>query len=137
MDILSSRRATSPDKNNKNEQQKEIGKDFYERYFEKDIAAKLSNTEKTSKIAAAITCATALGGSDGSMENSNMTAGWSIETREGNTCRLSGAGMVDGVQSTNDSNRAERGGRIGILAVILKIAKIHEIQRGHVKNIDR
>ena len=61
-----------------------------------------------------------------------MTAGWSIETGEGNKYRISGAGMVDGVQSTNDSNRAERGGRIGILAVILKIAKLHDIKRGHV-----
>ena len=73
--------------NNTAKQQKENGTDFYERYFEKDMEAKFSNIEKTSKIAAAITCATALGGSDGSMVNSTMTAGWSIETREGNACR--------------------------------------------------
>ena len=96
------------------------------------MEAKFLNIEKTSKIAAVITCATTLGGSDGSMANSSMTAGWAIETREGNACRILGAGMVDGVKSTNDSNRAERGGRIGILAVILKIAKMHELSLIHI-----
>ena len=62
-----------------------------------------------------------------------MIVGWTIETSEGNQCRISGSGMVDEAQSTNDSNRAERGGRIGILAVILKIAKLHDIKKGHVK----
>ena len=62
-----------------------------------------------------------------------MTAGWSAETNEGSRCRISGAGMVDGAQTTNDSNRAERGGRIGILAVVLKIEKIHNITKGQIK----
>ena len=60
---------------NKSEKKQEKGEDFYERFYETDIDTKHSNIEKTSKIAAAITCATALGGSDGSMENSKMTAG--------------------------------------------------------------
>ena len=64
------------------------------------------NIEKTSKTAAAITCATALGGSDRSM-GKKKASGWSIEIREGNRCYISGAGMVDGAQSTNDPNRAK------------------------------
>ena len=114
-------------------EQPEKGEDFFERYFEPNYESKILNIENTSKIAAAITCTTAVGGSDGSMKKNKRTAGWSIETNEGSRCRISGAGMVDGVQNTNDSNRAERGGRVGILAVVLKIAKMHNITKGHIK----
>ena len=88
---------------------------------------------KLAKLAAAIHCGTAVGGSDGSVVNQEMVLGWALENKEGMNCRIEGAGIVDGDPKTNDSTRAERGGRANILGVILHLAREFDIQKGHVK----
>ena len=85
------------------------------------------------KIAAAIHCCTATGGSDGSLKNGEMMIGWALESNEGEKCRIAGGGMVDGDTKTNDSTRAERGGRIAILAAICHVAQKYSLERGHVR----
>mgnify|MGYP005633633487 CR=1 FL=1 len=58
------------------------------------------------RLAAAIHCRTAVGGSDGSLKDGEMIIGWALETREGKECRIEGSGIVDGDTATNDSTRA-------------------------------
>ena len=84
------------------------------------------------KIAASIQCTTALAGLDGSLTEGKMTLCWAIENKEGEKCRISGPGMVDGDTDINDSTRAERGRRVGILDVITHIAKTFNLSRSHV-----
>ena len=105
---------------------------FIQRLLGEDYKEAFRDENKMCKIAASITCATALAGSDGSLKNGKMTLGWEIETLEGETSRISGPGMVDGDGETNDSTRAERGGRVGILAVLVHFAKSFDLKKGHV-----
>ena len=61
-----------------------------------------------------------------------MTLGWALETTEGENCRISGPGMIDGDRETNNSTRAERGGRVAILAIIVHVVKSFDLQKWHV-----
>ena len=105
---------------------------FTQRLLGKDYKEAFRDENKMCKIAASITCATALAGSDGSMKDGMMTLGWAIENAEGENCRISGPGVVDGDGETNDSTRAERGGRVAILAILVHFAKSFDLQKGRV-----
>ena len=107
--------------------------EIMDRLYGHNLHIKMGNQETRERLAAAIHCRTAVGGSDGSLKDGEMVIGWALETREGEECRIEGAGMVDGNPATNDSTRAERGGRISILGAVLQIAEQYELQQGHVK----
>jgi len=96
---------------------------FTQRLLGPDYKEAFRDEDKMCKIAALIACATVLAGSDGSMKDGIMTLGWALETAEGENCRISGPGMVDGDGETNDSTRAEQGGRVAILAILVHFAK--------------
>ena len=87
---------------NPKEQENNTESQLLERLFGGTFSASFTNTENTSKIAELICSATALGGSDGSLVEGQMTFEWALETKEGYRCRLSGPGMVDRDTLTNN-----------------------------------
>ena len=105
---------------------------FIHTLFGEDYKDAFCDENKMCKIAASITCATALAGSDESLKEGKVTLRWAIETSERETCRVLGPGMVDGDSETNYSTEAERGGRLGILAVLIHFTKPYNLTKVHV-----
>ena len=57
--------------------------ELMDRLYGHNFHENMGNHETRERLAAAIHCRTAVGGSDGSLKDGEMIIGWALETREG------------------------------------------------------